>query len=120
MFTAMIADTCGDYDCGGCCSANAAETGYLVDLEYFTLMRNFGDTSFADGNIEFYIDELPPSNVDDSYGELVNWMDRIIRIVTLVAISIGALCGFLGMLLLFRMYKRQQGTDKRWWFRRFS
>jgi hypothetical protein len=32
---ALIADTCGDTDCGGCCTANShPETGLLVDLEY--------------------------------------------------------------------------------------
>eukprot|EP00661_Eupelagonemidae_sp_cell13_P020071 gene20071-biopygen1012 len=33
-FVALIADTCGNNDCGGCCSANShPQTGYLVDVE---------------------------------------------------------------------------------------
>jgi len=39
---ALIADTCGDWDCGGCCTENShPETGFLVDFvpgeaEHFT------------------------------------------------------------------------------------
>ena len=32
-FTAIIADTCGDKDCGGCRTRNA-KNGFLVDMEY--------------------------------------------------------------------------------------
>jgi hypothetical protein len=38
-FEATILDTCGNTDCNGCCYRNA-NGGYLVDLEYYTLMRN--------------------------------------------------------------------------------
>ncbi len=32
-FIAIIADTCGDNDCNGCCFRNS-KGGYLVDIEY--------------------------------------------------------------------------------------
>jgi hypothetical protein len=62
VFQAEIVDACGDSDCGGCCSANSAETGYLVDLEYYTALRFLGDVALATGTIDFYIDEeyVPP------------------------------------------------------------
>ena len=52
-FTAIVKDTCGDSDCGGCCTKNAGKYGYLVDMEYFTVKRHFGSTSAADGTISF-------------------------------------------------------------------
>jgi hypothetical protein len=48
---ALVADTCGDSDCEGCCSENAQPSGYVVDMEYWTVMRNFGDISTAQGQI---------------------------------------------------------------------
>jgi hypothetical protein len=48
---ALVADTCGDSDCNGCCSSNAKPSGYLVDMEYWTVARNFGDISQAAGQI---------------------------------------------------------------------
>jgi hypothetical protein len=48
---ALVADTCGDSDCNGCCSNNADPTGYLVDMEYWTVVNNFGDISAAQGQI---------------------------------------------------------------------
>jgi hypothetical protein len=68
VFEALIADSCGDTDCNGCCSSNSEETGYLVDLEYFTMLRNFDDPADASGYIEFYIGEnyVPSSNDTDS------------------------------------------------------
>lgn len=38
---ATVYDVCSDTDCGGCCTRNAGETGYLIDLEIHT-MRRFG------------------------------------------------------------------------------
>ncbi len=34
-----VYDVCSDSDCSGCCSRNAGETGYLIDLEINTLRR---------------------------------------------------------------------------------
>jgi hypothetical protein len=54
-FDAVIANTCADSDCGGCCSRNAGNLGYLVDMEYYTVMNNFGTLDAANGEISFYI-----------------------------------------------------------------
>lgn len=41
----LIADTCGDGDCGGCCTANANKNGgTLIDLEYHTAKRFWGSS----------------------------------------------------------------------------
>ncbi|RNA15448.1 fibroblast growth factor receptor-like [Brachionus plicatilis] len=53
-FTAIIADTCGDHDCNGCCTKNA-QNGFLVDMEYYTVLKNLGNLNAATGNIEFEI-----------------------------------------------------------------
>ena len=44
-----VYDLCSDSDCDGCCSQNAAETGFLVDIEKYTMQR-FGH---GDGIVEF-------------------------------------------------------------------
>lgn len=42
-----VVDTCGDGDCGGCCTANARKNGgTLVDLEYHTAARFWGSSTF--------------------------------------------------------------------------
>uniref|UniRef100_A0A7S2P1C9 Barwin domain-containing protein n=1 Tax=Zooxanthella nutricula TaxID=1333877 RepID=A0A7S2P1C9_9DINO len=49
---AQIVDTCGDSDCNGCCSRNANKGGgNLVDMEYWTVMNNFGSTDVAYGDV---------------------------------------------------------------------
>merc|ERR1712241_314922 len=52
---ALIIDTCRDSDCpevsDGCCSHNAQPSGYLVDMEYWTVMNNFGNVEVVDGQI---------------------------------------------------------------------
>ena len=53
-FTAIVADTCSDSDCDGCCSKNA-KNGYLVDIEYYTALRNLGGTGKVSGTIDFSI-----------------------------------------------------------------
>jgi hypothetical protein len=54
-FEVVVADTCGDDDCDNCCTNNAQPTGYLVDMEYFTVKNNFGgepdDVFGGKGNI---------------------------------------------------------------------
>lgn len=52
-FTATVLDTCGDSDCSNCCSANAAKTGYLVDIEAETCKRVLGSTGACSGEIEW-------------------------------------------------------------------
>jgi hypothetical protein len=52
-FAATVLDTCGDSDCSNCCSKNAAETGYLVDIEAETCKRVLGSTDACSGDIEW-------------------------------------------------------------------
>ena len=47
----LIADTCGDGDCDGCCTQNAGSSGYLVDMEYHTVVNNFGSIGAAQGQV---------------------------------------------------------------------
>ena len=54
-FNAIIKDTCADKDCGGCCTKNAGSYGFLVDMEYYTVKRNLGSLSAADGTIQWKI-----------------------------------------------------------------
>lgn len=49
--TAMVYDGCSDSDCDGCCTANLAGDGYLIDLEKYTMQR-FGSGS---GIVEFQV-----------------------------------------------------------------
>ena len=54
QFVVQVVDTCGDGDCGGCCTRNAKPSGNLIDMEYWTVMRHFnvsdpGDA--ADGTL---------------------------------------------------------------------
>lgn len=54
-FNATIADTCGNQDCDNCCAKNAKPSGYLVDVEYYTLMSNFGSIDAAQGSLSFVV-----------------------------------------------------------------
>ena len=94
VFEALIADTCADSDCNECCSANSAETGFLVDLEYFTMMRNFEDPSDASGLIEFYIAEVPSSGSEEAKGYIVLIMIRVTIAVALfmVCVAVAGSC----------------------------
>jgi hypothetical protein len=53
-FSALIADTCGNSDCDGCCTQNSKH-GFLVDIEYWTTVRRIGGPDNADGTIQFKI-----------------------------------------------------------------
>jgi hypothetical protein len=44
-----VYDICSDRDCNGCCTNNMRETGFLIDIEKYTMQR-FG---LGDGVIEF-------------------------------------------------------------------
>jgi len=44
-----VYDMCADSDCDGCCTANSAETGFLIDIEKYTMQR-FGS---GDGVVDF-------------------------------------------------------------------
>lgn len=49
--TVKAYDACSDSDCDGCCTANLAGDGYLIDLEKYTMQR-FGSGS---GIVEFQV-----------------------------------------------------------------
>jgi hypothetical protein len=44
-----VYDECSDNDCSGCCTQNSQETGFLIDIEKYTMQR-FGS---GDGIVEF-------------------------------------------------------------------
>lgn len=46
---AIVYDMCSDSDCNGCCTENARETGFLIDVEKYTMQR-FGS---GDGIVEW-------------------------------------------------------------------
>jgi len=66
-FDAIIADTCGNNDCGGCCRRNSGAGGYLVDIEINTVKRHFGDDFeiFEKGIMDIQFD------VDDTVSDCV-------------------------------------------------
>jgi hypothetical protein len=45
----VVYDMCADSDCSGCCTRNASETGFLIDIESYTRVR-FGH---GDGIVEW-------------------------------------------------------------------
>lgn len=44
-----VYDMCSDSDCDGCCTRNASETGFLIDIEHYTMQR-FGS---GDGIVQW-------------------------------------------------------------------
>eukprot|EP01034_Spumella_vulgaris_P024794 gene24794-31173_t len=54
-FNATIADTCGNGDCNNCCAKNSKPSGYLVDMEYYTLLNNYGTVDAASGSLSFVV-----------------------------------------------------------------
>jgi hypothetical protein len=67
-FTAIIADTCNNNDCGGCCSRNSnPATGFLIDMERQTVLNNFGTAGLlcadASSILHFSIDLAGPKAV---------------------------------------------------------
>jgi hypothetical protein len=44
-----VYDRCADSDCDGCCTANSASTGFLIDIESYT-MKRFGS---GDGIVDW-------------------------------------------------------------------
>jgi hypothetical protein len=44
-----VYDECSDNDCNGCCTQNSAETGFLIDIEKYTMER-FGS---GEGIVDF-------------------------------------------------------------------
>lgn len=50
---ATVYDKCADSDCEGCCTQNAGELGFLVDIESYTCERLSGTKDGCDGVIEW-------------------------------------------------------------------
>ena len=46
---AIVYDMCSDTDCDGCCTENCSETGFLIDIEKYTMER-FGS---GDGIVQW-------------------------------------------------------------------
>ena len=52
---ATVYDMCSDSDCDGCCSQNCSQTGFLIDIEKYTMER-FGS---GDGVVEWTCLDCP-------------------------------------------------------------
>ena len=50
---ATVYDQCADSDCDGCCTQNAGELGFLIDIESYTCERLSGTKDGCDGVIEW-------------------------------------------------------------------
>lgn len=50
---ATVYDKCADSDCEGCCTQNAGELGFLIDIESYTCERLSGIKDGCDGVIEW-------------------------------------------------------------------
>lgn len=50
---ALVVDTCGDGDCGGCCTKNAKQSkgGFLIDMEYYTVQKYWPDIKEPEVNL---------------------------------------------------------------------
>ena len=116
IFDAVIVDTCGDADCGGCCSANSVETGFLVDLEYFTMTRNFDDPNDASGLIHFYIhdDGNNSQNEDDSTLSSGATIVIVTVCIMIAAIATGLCCYHHRKLLSIKLYQKSKSSEKSW------
>ena len=49
---AVVYDMCSDSDCDGCCTENAGELGFLIDIESYSCKR-FTDDGDCDGVVEW-------------------------------------------------------------------
>ena len=50
---ATVYDKCADSDCEGCCTQNAGELGFLIDIESYTCERLSGTKDGCEGVIEW-------------------------------------------------------------------
>jgi len=55
---ALVVDTCGDSDCGGCCSTNAGKStdGFLIDMERETVLKHWPE--FTDPANQVYSSDI--------------------------------------------------------------
>lgn len=50
---AVVYDKCSDSDCDGCCTQNAGQLGFLIDIESYSCERLTGDKEGCDGVVEW-------------------------------------------------------------------
>ena len=50
---AVVYDMCSDSDCDGCCTKNAGNLGFLIDVESYTCERLTGSKEGCDGVVEW-------------------------------------------------------------------
>ena len=50
---AVVYDMCSDSDCDGCCTKNAGQLGFLIDIESYSCERLTGDKEGCDGVVEW-------------------------------------------------------------------
>lgn len=50
---AVVYDMCSDSDCEGCCTQNAGDLGFLIDIESYSCERLSGKKDACDGVIEW-------------------------------------------------------------------
>ena len=50
---AVVYDKCSDNDCDGCCTRNAGNLGFLIDVESYTCERLTGSKEGCDGVVEW-------------------------------------------------------------------
>lgn len=50
---AVVYDVCSDNDCDGCCTRNAGDLGFLIDVESYTCERLTGSKEGCDGVVEW-------------------------------------------------------------------
>ena len=50
---AVVYDKCSDNDCEGCCTRNAGNLGFLIDVESYTCERLTGSKEGCDGVVEW-------------------------------------------------------------------
>eukprot|EP01084_Bolivina_argentea_P081442 147470_1 len=108
-FEAIIADTCGDFDCDGCCTKNAKPSGYLVDMEYWTVINNFGSIDNADGEINFVIETNAPSNSSNTNNGTTYpiWVYIVAGVV-----SVLILITIIGIIFILRKQCRKRNDPK--------
>ena len=50
---AVVYDMCSDSDCEGCCTQNAGDLGFLIDIESYSCARLSGKKDACDGVVEW-------------------------------------------------------------------
>lgn len=107
-YEALVADTCGDSDCDGCCSENSAETGYLIDLEYYTMLSIFGDESSMDDHADFFINVSYTPDLDDDMSS-----NDFLSLEVIVVLSITLLVVVVLVVVFCRYYCSCQSNHQR-------